>query len=385
MDIDIDPQIEPTHPTVVAGLVVKPANVKSVNELLGGGLILTPGQLKEAEALATGLDMHNSTSVLSFGVKAQERLSKTAENLIGHTKNKDSGGAVSEALTSLVGVVRGFPSKQFGGPSNPVGWLVAKFVDPAQKLMDRFDRSAKQIDSIITHLQKDRVMLESDIQGLDNLFHDSVGQYLDLTVYIVAGKMRIDKERKELDGAKKIDIVDPLKFQERKEKEEKVEMLERKVNDLELTRTITLQTLPQIRMIQEVDKMLLQKIDSSIITTIPIWKTQVAMSITAFRQKQAIAAQNALADATNKLLMENASMVKDNVVGGKKALERGVVDVETLETVSATLISAVTESLEITKEARQKRDSTSKQLATLEGKLTKALGGSSVQLEDKLD
>jgi len=252
---------------------------------------------------------------------------------------------------------------------------VAKFVDPAQKMLDKFDRSAKQIDSIITTLDQQRGTLAQDVQSLDNLFLDSVGQYKDLSVYVVAGKLRIEKEREQLDKEQKESRhEDPLKIQERDEKTKRVEMLERKVNDLELTRTITLQSLPQIRMIQEVDKMLLQKIDSSIVTTVPIWKTQVAMSIAAYRQKQAIEVQNALADATNKLLKDNATMVKDNVVGGKRALERGVVDIETLESVSSTLISAVTESIEITKEARKRRAETSEKLELLEGNLTKALG-----------
>jgi len=364
--------ISEKSPKTVQDLV---AGVASNKTLQDGAVVLTQAQLREAEEIADKLDLGDTNEIITFGIKAQEQLSKTAEQLIGHTRTKDAGEPVSEALTSLVGVVRGFPSKQFGGANNPVGWLVAKFVDPAQKMLDKFDRSAKQIDTIITTLDQQRGALAQDVQGLDNLFLDSVGQYKDLSVYVVAGKLRILKEREALDKEKEVDtkLADPLKMQERDEKNKRVEMLERKVNDLELTRTITLQTLPQIRMIQEVNKMLLQKIDGSIVTTVPVWKTQVAMSIAAYRQKQAIEVQNALADATNKLLVDNATLVKDNVVGGKKALERGVVDVETLETVSSTLISAVTESIEITKEARKRREETSEKLELLEGNLTKAL------------
>lgn len=382
MDLELETEIGSKLTTKNGGVLatVSENAPKTIQDLISGGeIVLTSAQVLEAEEISEKLNIDDTNEILAFGMKAQAQLSSTAEQLIGHTRNKDSGVPVSEALTSLVGVVRGFSSKQFGGKGNPVGWLVAKFVDPAQKMMDRFDHSAKQIDTIITTLEQQRGTLVQDVQSLDNLFLDSVGQYKDLSMYVVAGKLRIMKEQDALEKDEINSNADALTIQERDEKAKKIEMLERKVNDLELTRTITLQSLPQIRMIQEVDKMLLQKIDGSIITTVPIWKTQVAMSIAAYRQKQAIEVQNALADATNKLLADNATLVKDNVIGGKKALERGVVDIATLEAVSATLISAVTESIEISKEARKRRAETSGKLELLEGDLTKALGSSSQQ------
>lgn len=375
MEIDITP----TSPEIkVAGKELEISDQPDRQAILGGALILTPAQLEQASTIAQELDLKDSNAVIKFGYQAQERSTKTAEAIIGQVRTKDTGEPAAEALTSLVGVVRGYGSKQFGGPTNIVGWLVAKVVDPAQKLVDRFDKSASQIDGIVTTLQKERGVISKDIQSMDNLLHDCMDQYKDLTTYIVAGKMRIETEREELEIQHQIkEGVDPLNAQLLKEKEESVELLERKVNDLELTRAVTLQAMPQIRMIQETDKMLLQKIDGSIVTTIPIWKTQVAMAITAFRQKQAIEMQDALTDATNKLLKDNANLVKENVLSGKKSLERGVIDIETLDSVSATLISAVTESIEITKAARKARADNSEKLTQLEGNLVHALTNTS--------
>lgn len=324
--------------------------------------------------LKEDIDFTNNTHVLQYGSEAQGNISRFSDQILENVRAKDSGH-VGELLSSLTSKVEEFNEsapKKFVRSIPLVGRLVGKADDVA----NRYDKLSVQVSKISTELDASRNQMMKDIILLDNMYHKNVEYFKTLEIYIEAGKQKV-KEANEVTLPKLRDEAskssNPLAMQVVTDFEDSVVRFEKKVHDLELSRTIALQTAPQIRLIQNNDKMLVERVNSTILNTIPLWKNQMVIALGLVNQQKAIQMQKQVSDATNNLLRKNAEMLKQNTLDTARENERGIVDVETIEEVNAKLIETVQEVLKIQQEGRSQRQNAEKELARIEENLKQTL------------
>lgn len=324
--------------------------------------------------LKEDIDFTNNTHVLQYGSEAQGNISRFSDQILESVRAKDSGH-VGELLSSLTSKVEEFNEsapKKFVRSIPLVGRLVGKADDVA----NRYDKLSVQVSKISTELDASRNQMMKDIVLLDNMYHKNVEYFKTLEIYIEAGKQKV-KEVNEVTLPKLRDEAskssNPLAMQVVTDFEDSVVRFEKKVHDLELSRTIALQTAPQIRLIQNNDKMLVERVNSTILNTIPLWKNQMVIALGLVNQQKAIQMQKQVSDATNNLLRKNAEMLKQNTLDTARENERGIVDVETIEEVNAKLIETVQEVLKIQQEGRSQRQNAEKELVRIEENLKQAL------------
>lgn len=330
--------------------------------------ILQIAKLKE------DIDFTNNTHVLQYGSEAQGNISRFSDQILENVRAKDSGH-VGELLSSLTSKVEEFNEsapKKFVRSIPLVGRLVGK----ADNVANRYDKLSVQVSKISTELDASRNQMMKDIILLDNMYHKNVEYFKTLEIYIEAGKQKV-KEANEVTLPKLRDEAskssNPLAMQVVTDFEDSVVRFEKKVHDLELSRTIALQTAPQIRLIQNNDKMLVERVNSTILNTIPLWKNQMVIALGLVNQQKAIQMQKQVSDATNNLLRKNAEMLKQNTLDTARENERGIVDVETIEEVNAKLIETVQEVLKIQQEGRSQRQNAEKELVRIEENLKQTL------------
>lgn len=324
--------------------------------------------------LKEDIDFTNNTHVLQYGSEAQGNISRFSDQILESVRAKDSGH-VGELLSSLTSKVEEFNEsapKKFVRSIPLVGRLVGKADDVA----NRYDKLSVQVSKISTELDASRNQMMKDIVLLDNMYHKNVEYFKTLEIYIEAGKQKV-KEANEVTLPKLRDEAskssNPLAMQVVTDFEDSVVRFEKKVHDLELSRTIALQTAPQIRLIQNNDKMLVERVNSTILNTIPLWKNQMVIALGLVNQQKAIQMQKQVSDATNNLLRKNAEMLKQNTLDTARENERGIVDVETIEEVNAKLIETVQEVLKIQQEGRSQRQNAEKELVRIEENLKQTL------------
>ena len=324
--------------------------------------------------LKEDIDFTNNTHVLQYGSEAQGNISRFSDQILENVRAKDSGH-VGELLSSLTSKVEEFNEsapKKFVRSIPLVGRLVGK----ADNVANRYDKLSVQVSKISTELDASRNQMMKDIILLDNMYHKNVEYFKTLEIYIEAGKQKV-KEANEVTLPKLRDEAskssNPLAMQVVTDFEDSVVRFEKKVHDLELSRTIALQTAPQIRLIQNNDKMLVERVNSTILNTIPLWKNQMVIALGLVNQQKAIQMQKQVSDATNNLLRKNAEMLKQNTLDTARENERGIVDVETIEEVNAKLIETVQEVLKIQQEGRSQRQNAEKELVRIEENLKQAL------------
>lgn len=324
--------------------------------------------------LKEDIDFTNNTHVLQYGSEAQGNISRFSDQILESVRAKDSGH-VGELLSSLTSKVEEFNEsapKKFVRSIPLVGRLVGKADDVA----NRYDKLSVQVSKISTELDASRNQMMKDIILLDNMYHKNVEYFKTLEIYIEAGKQKV-KEANEVTLPKLRDEAskssNPLAMQVVTDFEDSVVRFEKKVHDLELSRTIALQTAPQIRLIQNNDKMLVERVNSTILNTIPLWKNQMVIALGLVNQQKAIQMQKQVSDATNNLLRKNAEMLKQNTLDTARENERGIVDVETIEEVNAKLIETVQEVLKIQQEGRSQRQNAEKELVRIEENLKQTL------------
>jgi uncharacterized protein YaaN involved in tellurite resistance len=324
--------------------------------------------------LKEDVDFTNNTHVLQYGSEAQGNISRFSDQILESVRAKDSGH-VGELLSSLTSKVEEFNEsapKKFVRSIPLVGRLVGKADDVA----NRYDKLSVQVSKISTELDASRNQMMKDIVLLDNMYHKNVEYFKTLEIYIEAGKQKV-KEANEVTLPKLRDEAskssNPLAMQVVTDFEDSVVRFEKKVHDLELSRTIALQTAPQIRLIQNNDKMLVERVNSTILNTIPLWKNQMVIALGLVNQQKAIQMQKQVSDATNNLLRKNAEMLKQNTLDTARENERGIVDVETIEEVNAKLIETVQEVLKIQQEGRSQRQNAEKELVRIEENLKQTL------------
>ena len=332
--------------------------------------------------LISEIDMEDTTSIIYFGSKAQEQLTTVSDRMIDGVKNKDIGPAGND-LNEMVATLRGFDVDDLD-PNREVGFFARLFgkAKPVAKFLQRYEEVRKQIDLITDKLEKHKTTLLTDITSLDRLYDANLDYFQTLEHYIVAGEEKLRQLDEEIipAKAKQVEISEEIiEAQELRDLRSAYDDLERRVYDLRLTRQVAMQSLPSIRLVQENDKGLVNKINSTIVNTVPLWRQQLATAVTIFRSSQASGTLKAATDLTNDLLQANAENLKDMNAETRRQLERGVFDIEVVKKANQTLVETIEESLRIADEGRKMRAEAVSQLQQCEGELRKTLSAASAR------
>jgi uncharacterized protein YaaN involved in tellurite resistance len=331
---------------------------------------------KTIESILTDLDIHDTQSIISFGSSAQEKLTTISDRMLEGVQNKDVGPA-GDSLSEMVAVMRGFDISGLD-PSRKLGFFARLFgrAKPVVKFLQQYEGVRRQIDSVIGRLETHKTKLLTDIVSLDRLYDANLDYFHDLEVYIAAGEERLQRlDKDEIPALQKTaeSSDDVSKAQELRDLRSRREDLERRVHDLRLTRQITMQGLPSIRLLQENDKSLVTKINSTLTNTIPLWRQQLAQAITIYRSGDAAESVKQASDFTNELLVKNAENLKTANAQVREQIERGIVDIESVKKANDLLIETIEESLRIADEGRRKREEAVHQLEVSEKELREAL------------
>jgi uncharacterized protein YaaN involved in tellurite resistance len=343
---------------------------------------LSPARLAP---LLAELDMTDSHSVLFFGSAAQERLTDVSDSILERVRNKDIGPA-GGALNDMVVTLRGFDVGA-GDAARTSGWfsrLLGKGRDAA-KLLQRYERVRDQIEAITARLQRHQTDLLIDIEALDRLYAANRDSFDQLDAYIAAGEQKLRELDERLIPEREQALAgDPgaLAAQELRDLRAARDDLERRVHDLRLTRQVTLQSLPSIRLVQENDKALVGKIGSTLVNTVPLWRQQLAQAVTIQRGREAAASAAAANDLTNELLRANAENLRQANREAREQIERGVFDIAAVSEANHTLIAAIEDSLEIADQGRAARAKASAELVTLEQQLRQSLAAAGARETD---
>lgn len=336
-------------------------------------------QAEEIRRRMAELDMHSTQSIISFGSAAQAELQVISQEMLQDVKNKDVGPA-GDSLRDIVTTIRGFSVSELDVRRKASWWerLLGKAA-PFASFVARFETVQGQIDKITENLLRHEHTLLKDIKSLDLLYEKTLRFYDELALYIAAGEAKL----KELDSttipAKEAAVAaapegDQVKVaQELRDLRSARDDLERRVHDLKLTRQVTMQSLPSIRLVQENDKSLVTKINSTLVNTVPLWETQLAQAVTIQRSKEAAEAIRGANDLTNELLTANAENLQQANRVVRQEMERGVFDIEAVKKANATLIATIQESLQIADEGKAKRAAAEQDLQKMEMELRDTL------------
>jgi uncharacterized protein YaaN involved in tellurite resistance len=334
---------------------------------------LDENKKKEVENIKQGIDLNNSQFILAYGVTAQSNLSQFANTAIDNIRTKDTG-YVGEILTDLMVKVKDADVDNI----SPVKGLLSKlpFVNTIARVKSRYEKLNVKIEKITNELDKAGTNLTRDIKMFDVMYEKNIEYIKSLELLIIAGELRL-KEIKEKDlpelQEKAKQSNDPVDAQSVSDMDQKIVRFERKLDDLKRTRMISVQNAPQIRIIQASDIALVEKIQSSILNVIPLWKIQIGIALGLAKQKGALGVQRAVTDTFNELLTKNSEMLKQGTMEVQKEVERGIVDIESLKKVNANLISTIDDAIKIQAEGRAKRQQAEQDIMAMEDELKKKL------------
>lgn len=332
---------------------------------------LTEAERKMVADFAEKIDITDSSVVLQYGAAAQKNIAGFSENALNSVRTKDLG-EVGEALSSLVVELKGFNVEEKKG----VRGFFQKKRNEMEAMKASYSKAEANVDKIVEVLEGHQVTLMKDIAMLDQMYDLNTKYYKELTMYILAGKKALDKARSEtLEELRKKAAETGAQEDAQKYNDyaNLCNRFEKKIHDLELTRMISIQMGPQTRLIQNNDTLMLEKIQSSLVNTIPLWKSQMVLALGLEHSRQATAAQSAVTNMTNELLKQNADMLKMGTIETAKEAERSVVDIQTLQHTNEQLISTLDEVMNIQKEGAQKRKEAEAELGRIEGELKQKL------------
>jgi uncharacterized protein YaaN involved in tellurite resistance len=344
----------------------------------------TSGSLEPAKVttLLADLDLTDSHSVLFFGSSAQEQLTSVSDSMLERVRTKDVGPA-GEALNDMVLTLRGFDLSGLD-PNRKAGWfgrLLGKGQDAA-KVLQRYEHVRDQIEDITGRLEQHKTGLLVDVESLDRLYAANLEYFHTLEHYIAAGEEKL-KELDERVIPQQASIVaegnDTLAAQRLRDLRGVRDDLERRVHDLRLTRQVSMQSLPSIRLVQENDKALVGKINSTLVNTVPLWRQQLAQALTIHRSREASEAVAAASDLTNDLLRANADNLRQANAETRRQIERGVFDIEAVSEANAALIATIEDSLQIAEAGRAARAKADTELKALESQLRNSLAAASAR------
>ena len=329
---------------------------------------LTAEELKQVEDFSKQIDISNTTGVMNYGVGTQKKLADFSEKAIENVRTKDMG-EVGNMITDLVTELKGFEIEE---DEKGIRALFKKSANKFEGMKAKYAKAEVNVQTIANELEKHQVTLLKDVDVLDKMYDLNLNYYKELTMYILAGKKRLEEERNTtlLELQKKAEQSGlPEDAEAAKDFANKCDRFEKKLYDLELTRTIAMQTGPQIRMVQSSDTMMAEKIQSTIVNTIPLWKNQMVIAMGIEHATQAARAEREVNDMTNNLLRKNADALKVATIESAKEAERGIVDIETLKHTNESLISTLDEVLKIQTEGKEKRREAEAELAQIENQL----------------
>ena len=347
------------------------AEKKEVEPVKVDESMLTEQERAAVDEFVKKIDITDTNLVLNYGVAAQKSVATFSENALSSVRNKDLG-EVGETLSNLVVEVKGFGQEEKKGFAG----LFHKQKDKLELMRAQYGKAETSVNRIVSELEKHQVTLMKDIAMLDQMYELNLKYYKELTMYIIAGKKRLAEVRSgELEELRKKAEASGLAedAQAYNDYAQKYERFEKKLHDLELTRMVSLQMGPQTRLLQNNDTLMVEKIQSSLVNTIPLWKSQMVLALGMEHSRQATAAQNAVTEMTNELLRKNADTLKMGTINPAKEAERSIVDIETLQHTNEQLVSTLDEVVNIQREGAQKRKEAEVELGRIEGELKQKL------------
>ncbi len=339
-------------------------------------LDLSPTDLVKVAEIKQTVDVRDPQMVIQYGLPAQSKLATFADSLLADIRTKDTGEA-GQALAELLMKVKELDVDGLaaGSPGSRIP-LVGRFLDSFKKFNNRYKKLSTNVERLLDGLERARMGLLKDVTVLDKMYELNL-EYLDqLDLYIAAGdEILLDLQTKQL-PALEVEAqasADPLVAQQLTDFRQSIARFERRVHDLKLTRMISIQTAPQIRLIQNNDQNLVEKIQSSITNTIPLWKNQIVIALSLYRQQQALELQKEVTDTANELLAKNAELLKTGSAKVGREIERGIVDIETLKKANDDLIATLEETLKIQEEGHQRRVAAEGELVRMQADLKQKL------------
>ncbi len=367
LTFDVSPETQelPAAPEVSSAIQAEPTGDFQENNL-------TPEELKMVDEFSKKIDIHNSQAILQYGVGTQKKMADFSESALKTVRTKDLG-EVGGMLTSLVTELKSFEIEE---NEKGVRGFFKKSSNKATAMRAKYAKAETNISAVCQTLEKHQQQLLKDIAMMDKLYEVNLTYFKELSMYILAGKKKLAEIRagelaEAVDKAKRTNL--PEDAQAAKDLESKCERFEKKLHDLELTRIISIQTAPQIRLVQNNDTLMAEKIQSTLVNTIPLWKSQMVLALGIEHSNQAAKAQREVTDMTNELLKKNAEILKTATIETAKESERGIVDIETLKATNESLISTFDEVLQIQSEGREKRQAAEQEMIRIESELKEKL------------
>ena len=333
---------------------------------------LTPTEQQMVNEFAAKIDIENTNQILQYGAGTQKKMADFSDTALENVKMQDLG-EIGDLITNVVGELRDFDAQDDGGRF--FGFF-KKQSSKIENLKNKYDKAEVSIEKITDSLQQHQVRLMKNSAMLDKMYEQNLNYFKELTMYILAGKKKLEETRNgKLEELKNKAMMSglPEDAQAARDLDEKCNRFEKKLHDLELTRTIAMQTAPQIRLIQNNDTVMVEKIQTTIVNTIPLWKSQMVLALGIAHSAEATQAQRQVTDITNELLRKNAEMLHTATVEIAKESERGIVDLETLQKTNADLIQTLDDVMRIQMEGRQKRQAAESEMRRMEDELKRKL------------
>lgn len=333
---------------------------------------LSPAEQTKVQEIQNALDLEDPQAVLQFGLPAQNRIASFADTLLADVKAKDTG-YVGETLNGLLARVKeiDIDSLSSGAEGSRIP-LIGRFLDSFSRFTQRYQKLSVEIEQILDALEKSRMNLLRDVTVLQKMYELNLEYLKQLDLFIAAGDKELEEAQTKILPSLEAQAAvtrDPLDAQRLSDFKQTLNRFEKRLHDLKLSRMISIQTAPQIRLIQNNNQALVEKIQTSITTTIPLWKNQIVIAITLYRQKKSLQLQQEVSKTTNELLAKNAEMLRQSSGAIARETERGVVDVETLKKVNDELLATIEDTLRIQAEGRVARQQAEVELRRLEDEL----------------
>lgn len=368
-NIDLKPELvfEPIEEEFVKVEVKEEKNEEIIDEIN-----LTEEEKRMVDQFVDKIEIKNSNSILQYGVGAQKKISDFSETALNNVRTKDLG-EIGDMLSSVVQELKNFEDTE---DKKGILGFFKKGKNKISEMKIKYDKVEDNINKMCNNLEKHQIQLLKDIAMLDKMYEINKAYFKELSMYILAGKKKLQKlEKEELpilqEKAKRSGL--PQDAQEVNDFLALCNRFEKKIHDLELTKMISLQMAPQIRLIQNNDSLMSEKIQSTIVNTIPLWKSQIVLALGVAHSSNAAKVQNEVTNMTNELLRKNAEILKTSTIETAKESERGIVDIETLKVTNESLISTLDEILRIQTEGRQKRKEAEVELRSIEDQLKNKL------------
>lgn len=333
--------------------------------------VLTPEEQKMVNDFAAKIDIENTNQILQYGAGTQKKMADFSDTALENVKTQDLG-EIGELISNVVGELKDFDVQEEG----KFFGFFRKQTSKIENLKNKYDKAQVNVEKITDSLQQHQVRLMKDSAMLDKMYEQNLNYFKELTMYILAGKKKLEETRNgklaEMKNKAALSGL-PEDAQAARDLDEKCSRFEKKLYDLELTRTIAMQTAPQIRLIQNNDTVMVEKIQTTIVNTIPLWKSQMVLALGIAHSAEAAQAQRQVTDITNELLRKNAETLHMATVETAKESERGIVDIETLRKTNADLIQTLDDVMRIQMEGRQKRQAAEMEMHRMEEELRRKL------------